>query len=367
MCKIVAFTNTTKLDPKAPAVIGKIINAIEKDGYGYAVTGTDGVYGEKSVFPRFKSRLKSKNIVGLPIVHKKHEVFGTYGPMRGAGIFHGRTSTNDRGILNCHPMQRDGWNLIHNGVVTDHGPDYEKFTTNDSEDVLKRLIDGIGEVERYLSGYYAFAAIAPDGRLHIGRDSMATLFFAFSAVKDTYVFATTESLLRSVNTALGLKIGPIEQLLDDVYCIFQGNSLVQNQRIKPLGYTYRETKYAAASLGRTIETNGNVKDASLDGTLEGWPEDKKALATPAKFKLGSTSRRSDAAAFGAVDEDAYYVYRHELDNMDGSYEIWTDDGTQLQLAEFRRLSWREQERCTIQRPDGTWVALDLEDEELSYG
>jgi predicted glutamine amidotransferase len=367
MCKIVAFTNTSKLDKKAPASIGGIINKLERDGYGYAIQGSSGVFGEKSVFSSFKSRLQAKNVIDLPIVKPQHLVFGQVGTMSGPGVFHGRTSTNDKGLRNCHPMQRDGWNLIHNGVVTDGGPKYEKLTTNDSEDVLKRLIDGVENVEKYLSGYYAFAAIAPDGRLHVARDSMATLFFAYSSDKETYVFATTESLLRSVAKELKLKVGPIEAMEDNTYCIFDGNQMLHMQAIKPLGYSQREAIHATASLGRTV---GEKYGGSIYDATEGWPEYTvgEVNGNNPESHRGKTRRaKNPVAATTSMDTDAYYVYKHEVDNMDRSYSIMDASGNDVDLADFKLMSWREQESCTIVRPDGTILSPNDDEGELFYG
>ena len=113
MCKIVTLTNTKNLDAKAISeAIGGVVQGIEKDGYGYAVQGKSGVFGEKCIAPAFSARIGIKNTVKLPIIEARQSAFGTKDKPIGPGIFHGRTSTNDKGLLNCHPMQKSGWHLI---------------------------------------------------------------------------------------------------------------------------------------------------------------------------------------------------------------------------------------------------------------
>jgi predicted glutamine amidotransferase len=341
MCKILAFTNTKKLNVKKSInAIGNTLLKLEKDGFGYALQGEKGIFGEKTVGKSFATRFFTKNIVTLPIVKRTHEMFGELSPLVGSGIFHGRTSTNVKGLLNCHPMVRPDdagkWHLIHNGVVHDQGPDYEKLTQNDSEDVLHRLIDGIDQVEKYLEGYYAFAALDPQGHLHIGRDSIATLFIAWSEVYDSHIIATTECLLKSISKSLGAKIGPVDEIEDNVYMIFEGNELVYKQTINPIGYTSRQSKFASQSLGR-----------DLSGSIQSWRDDKH----------WNKSENEWPNIQADVDESAYYQMKQELDNMDASYEVFNEFNTPIDIATFKKMDYISQELCTVIRGDGTVVSL----------
>lgn len=332
MCKIVAFTNFGKIKNQTSATekIGNILLELESDGFGYAIHGKNGVFGEKIAGPeKFRTRFDVSSFVRLPIIVERHRTFGTKGPAVGAALFHGRTSTNDAGLLNCHPMQREGWHLIHNGVVTDHGEKYEKKTTNDSEDVLHRLIQGIDAVERDLSGYYAFSAIDPTFKLHVARDSNATLFVAWSDDIDSFVFATTEDLLESVLKALKIKASPIEKVLDDCYMIFEGNTPVHQQKIKPRGYGRAEATWAHKSLGHSIDSGG----------YSDWRtqyEEKEDYFNRDSYIEGEELMR-------------------ELDQMDGSYTIISRDEEYLTPAAYHKLDPIAQAECTIIRPDGSVV------------
>lgn len=348
MCKIAVFTNVKNLNLKEKInSIGNTLLKLEDDGFGYALQGEQGVFGEKCVAKTFASRLWAKETVKLPIVKPTYEKFGTISQLTGPGIFHGRTSTNVKGLLNCHPMQRDGWNLIHNGVVGDIGPEYEKTTQNDSEDVLFRLIEGIDSVEKHLEGYYAFAAIDPHGRLHVARDAMASLFIAWSKVYESYVIATTAELLKSLNRTLKAKLGPIDEIYQDKYMIFQGNEMIHSQDITPLGYTMAQARHSMQSLGRSVYSSPNVIDVSTEGHHRG----RRDVA----FESASEEGWPLLSGIDQEKEDAYYAMRYELDNMDASYLITDEFGKEISVIEFKKLDPISQEMCRIERADGTTV------------
>jgi predicted glutamine amidotransferase len=358
MCKIITFTDTKKLNLKKHVNgLANILLKTEKDGFGYAIEGDKGVFGEKCDKKHFKSRHSSKYKVNLPVITTRYSEFGIWSAnLTGPGIFHGRHSTNQPGIINTHPMQRpdkDGtWHLIHNGVVTDVGAPYAKLTDNDSEDVLYRLMNGINEVERFLEGYYAFAAIDPKGQLHIARDGYATLHMAWSAELETYIIATTEELLTSVGKMVGAKLGPIDEIEEDIYLIMKGNKLLHKQYITPLGFTVQQSSKAKGSIGRELVpiTGGGGELKSKGNTVSEaeWSRLVKALNSAYG---GDTERLDDA-------ETDYYKYRNEIDNMDVSYTITDMDGVFLKVHEFRKLDHISQELCTIIRSDGTVVELD---------
>lgn len=402
MCQILAFTNTKKLNlKKCLNDIGNTLLAADDDGFGFAIQGKNGVFGEKTISKKFRTRLGRINHITLPIVKANYMQFGNPGELVGPGVFHGRSSTNEISLENTHPMQMENWNLIHNGVVDDSGPNYLKYTTNDSEDVLRRLLDGVGRdnpmeaIERYLEGYYAFTAIDPQGRLHVGRDSIAPLCIAKSAKYDTYIIGTTDSLILKVSKILDAKIGPIEEINDEVYLIFEGNNLVHSQSFKSKGYSVRQTRHAATSLhnshrdfdfggwngGDTVH-RGNVVDTTtrvvglqppIRVPLDEYEDDDKTQDIEiAENGIDETRFNSAADADSLVDfltashnekldkvtPDEYNSFRDELDGMDASYTIHDVDGKKLNLIEFRKLDPVHQEMCSIVRGDGTVVDLE---------
>ncbi len=354
MCKIIALTDTKKLNlKKCINDIGNTLLKSEKDGFGYAVQGKMGVFGEKTTASHFRSRLNANNIVSLPITKRRYCRFGQPGELTGPGIFHGRTSTNVGGLINTHPMQMDGWNLIHNGVVTDHGPVYDNKTDNDSEDLLHRLILGIEHVEKDLSGYYAFAAIDPNGMLHIARDKWAKLYIAYSAVYDTHIIATTETLIRKLDKMIDAKIGPIDEIESDVYMVFNGNELIHYQSIKPRGYSITESKHSQSSIGVSLG-GGEIKDETKGkAALTGLTSESDWETTYSDWDNAIADLESPTG-----NETEYYKYRHELDNLDSSYTILDENDNELKLWEFKKLLAIEQEQCIVVRPDGTVVDAD---------
>lgn len=342
MCKIMALTNTSKLDIKrATKVISEILTVYEKDGFGYAVQGENGVFGEKSIADVFNTRFVNLSSIDLPITKKTHQMFGNPSKGKSAGIWHSRTSTNTKGLLNCHPMQRDGWNLIHNGVVTDYGPKYKKLTGNDSEDVLKRLIDGIDKVERHLSGYYAVAAIDPQGRLHVVKDATARLVVCHSPTINSYIFATNQDLIEQLAKKLKLKISPIDSVEDNVYFTFDGNDIVSCQTIKPRGYTYYESQYAKDSLGHDIDDRPYYN-----------ADQPRDLLPPSSSRPSSGTYSS--ARHGNNDQAklSYYHWRHAIQTLSEDHQIFDRAWNTVKLADFKAMDYIDQSYCTIIKPDG---------------
>ena len=393
MCKIIAFTDTKKINLKSCVnEIGNTLLKTEVDGFGYAVKGKSGVFGEKAIVKHFKSRLGSKPIM-LPIVKQRYMSFGTPDELTGPGIFHGRTSTNSDGLINTHPMQRPDdkglWHLIHNGVVDDYGPKYSKLTDNDSEDVLHRLMVGIEhnaggltdnpmlEIEQTLEGYYAFACIDSDGLLHVAKDSYADLYMAWSDKLNTFIFATTEGLINKLNKMLSAEFGPIDEVEDDVYMVFNGNELIYHQTIEPRGYTVTQASKAGASLGRELSpaATGDYSGNGFNriGLAHGGevivrsPEHHRPkIDSKSEADWQNESNAFDAALDTIVvdserlddEEMEYYAYRREIDNMGDGYTIMDEHDIYISITEFKKLDHISQEMCTIIRPDNTVVLFD---------
>lgn len=335
MCKIIVFTNSSKLKQKTDSrKIAAILSASQRDGFGYAIQGKKGVFGERTIKPlAFTSRFgMPKN--DLPWVQSTHETFGEISEHAGAAIFHGRTSTNEVSLTNTHPISKHGWNLIHNGVVNNTGEKYPMQSTNDSEHVLHFLNrGGVNDVAKNLTGYYAVAAISPDNRLHVFKDATARLFSGYSKKLDSFIFGTTLDILEEL--CEDLKLGDItfEPVLDNISLVFEGNNLISHETFKSRGYGEREAQYAGASLGMKLPN-----------------------ATPAAHSYLDSARselQSVTSTFNRSLDEKIFDFWDELDAADASYSFADANGNYLSHESFDALTDAEKCYCTITRGDGT--------------
>ena len=181
MCKMLGFTIGKKIEQERVfEIIAKARDLLrdQKDGFGYALSGGD-ISGISSL------RLTSGNLLGYQ--YQNPEIWGdvvsvpyqSRGEVRGctAGIFHGRTSTNDLGVENTHPFVNDRLALIHNGIVEYRGTKRKKVGTCDSEDLFNTFTIGKGweELGKYYSGYAGLMILKPDGELTLYRDETPSL------------------------------------------------------------------------------------------------------------------------------------------------------------------------------------------------
>lgn len=333
MCKIVTFTNLNKVNniDKLIKVVSKNLLQYEKDGFGYAIHGEHGVFGERMCnTTQYKSSWGKKQL-DRKWLNSNRNLFGIKSKIKGAGIFHGRTSTNDVNLLNTHPIVKDDQYLIHNGVVTNNGPEYKQFTTNDTEHLLHYLTTtGIEGVEQYLSGYYAVSMLGSDGDLVIFRDSIAPLYCAeVVELGNELIFATTETLIEDICLEMNWTYSSISKLNDNTYLKFSKGELVEVRDINPLGYTKNETKHSKKSLGTDFDTYDSYNKTKQD------------------FKLYSND---DLIEFS---EDEEQFLEETTKYSDHTYTFLDYRGNSMDRKEYMMLSTYEKLYCTVIRPDGT--------------
>lgn len=316
MCQILLLTNAEKLKNKITAVhtIAEELLATQRDGFGYAIHGKKGIFGERTNQSEFKTRLRQspKSILNDSFIEPTHNIFGTPDLWTGGAMFHGRTSTNSTDLTNAHPLQKNNWTLIHNGVVNNRGPSYTKMTSNDTEHILHWLsTEGMASVEKYISGYYACAAFDPQGNLHVFKDGNATLHVAKNLTLGCLIFGTTAQLIENISERCHWKIGPIEKVKSNIHLIFNpAGDLIHTATIKPLGYTTLESDFSARSLG---------------------------------YKLVSDLNQ----------------WRSEVKHADASYKFYDWNAREMTHEEFKMLDEVTKLDCTVVRSDGTVV--DAED------
>lgn len=326
MCKIVLLTNASKVNVKRTSeIIGNILLETERDGFGYAVQGKDGVFGEKTIAKSFQSRLGMRLKTPNSIIKAYYSSFGKQSAPIGPMILHGRISTNEPGLINTHPMIIDNNYLVHNGVVTDHGPSYVKQTSNDSEDVLRRFLNGTNEVEKYLSGYYAFGCIDSNKQLHVVRDNIATLFVAWINEIESFMFATTPDLIDDVCDDMQWTCDAIDEVADNIHMIFNGNDLTFSDSIKPRGYDYQQSQYAEKSLGRSLVP---LSDYISDDDEEEY----------------------------SVDYDwSVEEFKRLIKDVDDTCNILDGHNFQITASQFHQLPFNEQKKCLIETANGEYI------------
>jgi|ERR1035437_5823859 predicted glutamine amidotransferase len=257
MCKVIIIPNASKLvDFDHFARYAAEMLSCMPDGYGFVAQGVKGQFGVRTLSP-----MGYAQGIDVPAFCESNtESFGEVSPVTGPAMFHGRLSTNTIDLLNTHPITRDGWNLIHNGVVTNHGPKYKMNTSNDSEHVLYNLIQGgINQVGLNLTGYYAGGAIEPNGLLHVFRDSIANLYYTYSEKLESPIFATNLELIEDIGTYIGEELIGIK-VKDNTYLIYDGSKLVSHESFTSRGYDNASAMLASKSLGRELSPIEEYQD-----------------------------------------------------------------------------------------------------------
>lgn len=325
MCKIFTLTNASKVDKlnKLINVTSRYLLAEEKDGFGYSILTDKGMFGERTNSTNFSTSF-DKRILSEPFIKQTYNRFGIKGKVTGPAMFHGRTSTNDKSLRNVHPINKHGWSLIHNGVVSNKGLPYDMITTNDTEHIIEHMATkGIESVEKCLSGYYAFTAIDKDGVLHIAKDDVANLYYAYIETIQSGVFATTSKLIESICKEMDWQHTVINELKDNVYLQFRNGEMIHNQTIKPLGWSYNESRHSSASLGKDLSFN-----------------------TPRLISEGPTE--------DLVGDDSIEAFLDEMyEKADDSYIFRNARDWDIDYKEFISLPDDEKLLCTVVRPDGT--------------
>lgn len=338
MCKILTLSNASKVknQDKLIKVAAELLSDYERDGFGYVAQGEKGFFGERTLSPsKFKTAFGLSNF-DAPFVTSQSNTFGQKTKITGAALFHGRTSTNDKTLRNTHPINKRGWSLIHNGVVTNHGPDYKMDTTNDTEHLLEYISTvGVSGIEQHLTGYYAICALDPNGTLHILRDSTATLYVAKVDSIDSFIFATNEDLIEDLCEALKWKHSVIKVFRDNSYITLKGTDILSFQEIKPRGRTYFEDQYSSKSLGWSL-TDSTVKTSAAPSIVRSNSED------PLSGLYECTT-----------DEDCFL---YEVNNIaDETYKFLTFNNVEITYADFMDLTDKEKLDYQVFRPDGTEV------------
>lgn len=272
MCKLAAITATPSSTLKkstAEDVITAAHSAIsksERHGFGFAQAGANGLrarfvdpstYHGMDDLPAFGKRVGA--IIGGFKVAGDASQSGSYRPDR-AIIMHGRTATCGISLRNTHPFRLHGWTLAHNGVIDWAGapdPARTAAVSCDSEHLLYSIanaksLDAAKDDLQNITGYAAFLALSPTGRLIVARDDRATLYAGITA-KGRWIFGTTKAIVDAQADALGARGVTAYELDDWTWLDFAPGGDVELSSWKHGQATARQIGFSQQSLGRSWE------------------------------------------------------------------------------------------------------------------
>ena len=349
MCKILIIPNTKKVtDLKRLIDVSHQHLKSQRDGFGYVAQGEDlKLFGERSAdVEAFTSTLSDTPPLLMPFVEQTQNQFGPVKNSARAFMAHGRISTNNPGLGNAHPIVSPDLSsaVIHNGVVTNHGPDYVMTTSNDSEHIL-RYCESITELSENLTGYYAFGAFQKNGDLVVARDRIANLYAIFCYEIESMVYATTKELLDDVCRSMGwYKKSAKAKLLDDVFIRHAVDGKCSWVRFKSLGKDAHSAKHALASLGRALDSDQH--SLSYLG---------QAMATRSESTgSGLTKKDRKAATLDLINECTHEFERASLrqffkfiQDPRSVYSAWSGSSQFINKAAFRGMHPWQQIKCEV--------------------
>lgn len=273
MCKLAGWTSSKQNPlPKSAAdaalrAAHEVISKSERDGFGYAQSGTNGLRG-KFVSPKdFKSiyciedltKRAGKGIGAFKMAYQS-SLEGSYVANKST-IVHGRTATCGISITNVHPFRRKGWTLAHNGVVNWDGKmdEAHKSVTCDSEHLLIAMSDHTPTPQRkealeHISGYAAFLALNPQGKMVVAVDDRASLYAGITS-KGRWIFGTTAAIVEAIADAWNAK-GVTAYAIDD-WAWLEFDAKGGDPDLSEWSHrtaTARQLGFASQSLGETAKT-----------------------------------------------------------------------------------------------------------------
>jgi predicted glutamine amidotransferase len=241
MCKIMMFAgikpSKTSQAWKWAVEAAPLLSEDDKDGFGYAAAAEGQIFGERWLHPeetflRRTARTKSErymqaqfgSAVDIPDVYNS---FGdlTLTPRVQALMLHARMATCAKSLRNTHPFVQDSGEgpataLIHNGVISNAATLQNRTSSCDSECILNeytdsnvaRCPDNIQDVADLLRGYYACGVLSHDGErpiLDVFKSSRASLHVVWVGALGTYVFCTSEEILRETAERAKMRLSTV--------------------------------------------------------------------------------------------------------------------------------------------------------------
>lgn len=213
MCKLFALSSTARMSREQLSstvdFVHRLYSKTQRDGFGLALQSGHR-HGARHI-ERYANPKAFGGLGATPPPDARLNTPATFevaGGVRAGGalIVHGRTSTGQVSLTNTHPFSKAGWTLAHNGVVDWHGAKHPLVTTCDSEHLLNLYAHGAGAAGLpEVSGWAAWLALTPKGRLVAGRDAVTPLHLAYVKRWRCYVLATREEDLRAYLKSMDVK------------------------------------------------------------------------------------------------------------------------------------------------------------------
>jgi hypothetical protein len=250
----------------------ELLGSSQKDGFGYAMQTTKGVFMERYQNPETCKGigvLKDSRDT-LPASIRTQLTYGIDYDQKGAKpengkvlrsyIAHGRTATCGKSITNTHPFngtsEKGEYTIAHNGVVDWEGEKYPTHTTCDSEHILNCFLYAEGEhsFKEGLSGYAAVVGINPNGDMFCLRDDRAPLYLVYIKQLGQYIICTDSThcteLANLMLTFNGLKTATITTpmlLAPYVKHTFLANGEIESNEFSKFESYSRRIGYGAIS------------------------------------------------------------------------------------------------------------------------
>lgn len=272
MCKLAGWTASKSSSlsrqsaNRALIAAREIISKTERCGYGFAQPSATGLHGRFVKPDEFKtldalpalSRLSGDAFTAFAAANRCEQT-GFYNRHKPT-IVHGRTATCAVNLKNTHPFRHDGWTLAHNGVISWHGKKSKLHAkaTCDSQHLLYALSENAGDIEKqkeamlHITGYAAFLAASPRGKLIVAVDESATLYAGITK-KGRWIFGTKPEIVECIADEWRCKGVEAFRLDDWTWMEFSargGDPVVSTWTHGQV--TSRESQYAHRSLGRSL-------------------------------------------------------------------------------------------------------------------
>ena len=325
-----------------------LLAASQRDGFGYAIANTNGVFIERHVDPQtcegLGSLKASRDI--LPVtLHTKlmHGVdydqqgaVPSNNDLRGCMIAHGRTATCGKNITNTHPFTgvQDGkrWTIAHNGVVEWKGDVLPLQTTCDSEHILNCFLYKQGEQSFHqgLAGYAAVTGINPSNEMFALRDDRAPLYVTYVKQLRCYILCTDKTHCEEISDLVcefnKIKHSTVTNpmlIAPYVRHTFHANGEVSSEAFPKFASTI---SYAStASVYRSLGSAGapGYASSAWDDDYTPYTASRGAPATAPSFPASTTSTTSDplpsVSELDALREQRLTEYRR---NRNLSHKPW---------------------------------------------